>query len=633
MTGGIPVGPIAGGGAHTVYRMVLADGLRVHDQPAAASESGIYVTRCMLCDVRTRDFADPVLGSEATAAAQLRDRAHLRELRATCSSVDESPADRRAAAKSLHQLGAHPERHWCERLTYDNAAGERVLLWDGCNDAPRGTFRDSLHQELLGLVENAWRYTLEAVKRDGRARGLGRLARKRIPQVLDLRARAAGLAFDDGATEPVTAVTGLSVSTKYTGDRRFDALFALSVALSSDAFLIGDARVLRRLQRAINALIATIEMERPLQFSQPQLDAYLASAVTAADAFVAAFKTLMPSACNTIKVHAAHCHRELECREGGAPSMRSAQHFEKTNSAMVASYKGSNKQSLAGLAVRTTDLMAAQVITDVLGLHDGTNHSRPLGAATSLQPYPPLEPGRTFSIAATALVRVPDSELPGGEGGGYDDDDEPPTSALGAICQWAAAQQPEGHFDPRAADIHAAHTASVEIPGRLRRPRLDARTDVYAVLGRDAAGVDELSLRSLRVARVVRFYQLRIIGEVKTLAVATDLVTCTVSSPLAADRAQARFCRDYAFTMVPVRTARARDYDDGRACRFRVLDFADPGDVLRLGHVLRRAMFEQGVARSATSCRGDYFLCIAKLLPGATRQPSDEGLADWLPTD
>jgi hypothetical protein len=104
-----------------------------------------------------------------------------------------------------------------------------------------------------------------------------------------------------------------------------------------------------------------------------------------------------------------------------------------------------------------------------------------------------------------------------------------------------------------------------------------------------------------------------------------------VDSPLPADRVQARFCRDYAFTMVPVRTARNDDYIAGQARRFRVLDFAAPGDVLRLGHVLARAITKLGVRYSATACSGDYFLCVAKLLAGATRQPSDEGLADWLP--
>ena len=621
--GGVRVGPIAGAGA-AVRRMFLAPCLFEHDQLAQASECGIYANRCMICSMPKRHFADAELGSEAAASAQLRDRAAARALRATASSAGAAPAARRDALAELKSLGVQPEPHWAERLRYTNAAGGSSPLWAGCPDTS-GTYREPLHQLLLGLVENTHRFCLLAIKRDGR--GLRPSQRTRILQVMDKRARRAGLAFDDGATQPITAVTQLSASTKYTGDRRFDALFALSVALGTDARVIGDLRVLRRLQRVINALIATIEMERPFQFSQRQLDAYLTSQVVAADAFVAAFRGLMPSACNTTKLHAARCHRELECREGGAPSMRTAQHLERGNKAMVADYQGSNKRSLAGLPVRSTDEMAAQVIGDSLGLLDpSVRHTRPLGAASSVHHYPAIELQRSFTISASALRPVPAGDQPGVD----DAEREQHAFAVDAMCAYADLV---GWEHPEV--VMTARVAAVHIPGRVHRPRLDSRKPVYAILGPSAAEVGELSLRTLRTARVLGFYQARIgagpFARVKTLAVATDLVTCTVSSAVPADRLQARFCRDYAFTMVPVRTARNDDYDAGRASRFRALDFADARDVLQLGHVLRRAIYVPGVAGSATAHRGDFFLCIGKLLAGATLQPWDAGPADWLP--
>jgi hypothetical protein len=635
--GGTPVGPIGGGGPAIVRRMLIADGVRVQDQLAQASECSVFSNHCMICSMRPGDFAHPERGSDAAAAAQLRDPAAVRDLRATLSSPDEPAATRRAAAASLQALGAQPEPPWVERLVYTNAEGDLEPLWEGCHTAPRRSFREPLHQELLGLVAQTHHCLLKAIKLDMAERGLTGKGRTRVLQVLDARARGARPAFNDGATEPVTAVVQLSSAAMYTGDRRFDALFALSAALSSDACVIADERVLQRLQRAINALIATIEMERPFQFSQRQLDAYVESQRIAADAFVAAFKNkkLMPSKCNTTKVHAARCHRRLECLEGGAPAMRTAQHFEAANSSMVASFQASNKQSLAGLAARASDEMAAQVISDMLGVDDGTLTTRPLGAAASVLHYPPIQPVRSFTISASALKRVPVAALPTAGDGDDSDDDSDDDGELDALCKWAARQPGHADFDPRSADIHVARTASVVIPGRVKRPRLtcaspDGRKPVYAILGPTAAG-EPLRLRRLRVARVTGFYQLQLGEHVKTLAVATDLVTCTAGSTVPADRVQARFCRDFAFAMVPLRTALPGDVEAGRARRLRVLDFAAPGDVLQLGHVLARAITKRGVKGSASACSGDYFLCIAKLLAGATRQPFDEGPADWLP--
>jgi len=367
-------------------------------------------------------------------------------------------------------------------------------------------------------------------------------------------------------------------------------------------------------------------MERPFQFSQRQLDAYLASARAAARAFMRAFRRLMPSRCSTTKVHYARCHRLLELTEAGAPSMRSAQHLEAANKSLVRSYQESNKQDLAGLPARASDCMAAQLITDALSAVERGSIERPLGAADSVTRYPAIATQRSFTIAARQLRPATDEEraLP--------DDDE--DSALAALTGYARDECGDEGFDPLSTPVSFANVASVVISGRVDRPRLDVTSSrgVYVILGPVASG-GPLGLRGLRVARVLFFCSALINGVAKPLAIAEDLVTCSEHAAAPArDRAEARFCRMYAPVMLPVRNALERDFELSHALRFRVLDFAAPGDVLQLGHVMRRAILRPSAPRSGVEHRGDFFLYLGKLLAGATRLPGSEETADWLPT-
>ena len=618
--GGYRLGQLAGDPLRRSFRVFFAPGLRVHDHMAQAAESLVYANRCMQCAMRNAHFGSALLGTQACADAQLRVARKVWRWRQVLSQPWWPAGAQRDARARLAAAGVHPEQHWSNTLRDTEGAP----LWPSATDPPVSSFREPLHQELIGLAEYAHRFTVSIIEGDvaQRAPALSKEGRTRVLSAFDARGTAADAAFDDGATQPTTAVANLSRHVKLTGDKRRDVLVALPVAISTDAFVLARADVRERVHGALSSLLVALEMGRAFAFTQPQLDTYVEAVARSARAFVAAFRAESASDCNFVKLHLQRCHRAQELAAAGAPALRSAQHGEAFNKTLGGDFSASSRRDLAGIAAQLSDREAAGLVGDALALlrQPGQILSRRAAAAP-----PPLR--RSCVLIAPVLV-----------------DHAAPLPAAGAAAPvWAAALARNAGAAAAAgaapvAVLATAHAAAVCIPGRVARPRLDARSDggVFVILGRRGAAAPRL--RELRVARLVCFLSVSLGGGApRSLAVTRDLVTCTEAPGAPEDDCrEARFCREHAFAYLPLRDADASDGGAGRVSPdggVRVLDFCDPADVLRLAHVMPRARLLPGRApRAATAPSGDYFAYLGQLLTGATAGPwAADVVADWLP--